>query len=88
MDKFREIVTESELGGRLHVVVDELTELHHGQREIHIPVGTSKDGHTDVSSTHQSGAIYGQSDVLNTLNYSFNLNFVNSINKRFSSPSL
>jgi hypothetical protein len=30
---FGEFITESELGGGLHVVVDELTELHHGQRE-------------------------------------------------------
>ena len=35
LNKFREIITESELGSRLHVVVDELTKLHHGQCQTH-----------------------------------------------------
>ena len=66
LNKFREIITESELGSRLHVVVDELTELHHGQCQAHWSCTSSKDGHTDVSGTPQGGAIYGQANVLNT----------------------
>jgi hypothetical protein len=64
--KFKEFITESELSGRLHVVVDELTKLHHGQRRTRWPATSSKDNYTDVSSTPQGGATYGQTDVLNT----------------------
>jgi hypothetical protein len=59
-------VTEVVSGGGLKVVINELSELHHGQSVQDWPVSGTEDGSADEAGALQRTAISGQANVLNS----------------------
>jgi len=59
-------VTEVVSASGLKVVIDELSELHHGQSVQNWPVSGTEHGGADEAGALQRSAVSGQANVLNS----------------------